>query len=75
MNISHPAPQRDHIGPATLLFGIAAAPAAWNAPASIQRCLIGHGCYPHAVPWLHPYGMACGRSYLRSAWPPSYWQS
>jgi hypothetical protein len=54
IQISHPAPHRDHIGLATLLFGIAAAPAAWNAQLLFSVALSGHDCYPHAIPLAAP---------------------
>jgi len=54
MKISHPAPQRARIGLATLLFGIAAAPAAWNAQLLFSVALSGHDCYPHAIPLAAP---------------------
>jgi hypothetical protein len=46
INISHPAPQRDRVKLAALLFGIAAAPAAWNAQLLCSVALSGHACYP-----------------------------
>lgn len=54
MKIGHPAPQRGNIGLATLLFGIAAAPAAWNAQLLFSVALSGHDCYPHATPVALP---------------------
>ena len=46
INIGHPAPQRNRVGLAALLFGIAAAPAAWNAQLLLSVALSGHACYP-----------------------------
>src|SRR5665213_997798 len=46
LDIGHPAPQRKHVGLAALLFGIAAAPAAWNAQLLLSVALSGHACYP-----------------------------
>jgi hypothetical protein len=46
INIGHPAPHRNRVGLAALLFGIAAAPAAWNAQLLLSVALSGHACYP-----------------------------
>jgi hypothetical protein len=46
INVSHPAPHRGRVGLAALLFGIAAAPAAWNAQLLFSVALSGHACYP-----------------------------
>lgn len=46
INIDHPAPQRNRVGLAALLFGIAAAPTAWNAQLLLGVSLSGHACYP-----------------------------
>ena len=46
IKVSHPAPHRGRVGLAPLLFGIAAAPAAWNAQLLISVALSGHACYP-----------------------------
>jgi hypothetical protein len=48
INITHPAPQRNRVGLAALLFGIAAAPAGWNAQLLLSVALSGHACYPRA---------------------------
>lgn len=50
MGIGHPAPHRRRVGLTALLFGIAAAPAAWNAQLLFSVALSGHACFPHANP-------------------------
>jgi len=52
--ISHPAPQRDRVGLAALLFGLVAAPLAWDAQLILSASLSGSGCYPHASPLAAP---------------------
>jgi hypothetical protein len=54
IKISHPAPHRGRIGLATLLFGISAAPAAWNVQLLFSVALSGRNCYPHANPLAAP---------------------
>lgn len=46
VNIRHPAPQRNRVRLAGLLFGIAAAPVAWNLQLISSVALSGHACYP-----------------------------
>jgi hypothetical protein len=46
MKVEHPAPHRARVGLAALLFGIAAAPAAWDAQLMLSVALSGHACYP-----------------------------
>ncbi len=46
MKVEHPAPHRARVGLAALLFGIAAAPAAWDAQLLLSVALSGHACYP-----------------------------
>jgi hypothetical protein len=43
----HPAPHRARVGLAALLFGICAAPLAWNAQILFGSALSGFVCYPH----------------------------
>jgi hypothetical protein len=50
----HPAPQRSRAGLAALLFGIAAAPLAWDAQILFSSALSGFECYPHAAPLAAP---------------------
>lgn len=46
INVSHPAQHRGRIGLAALLFGIAAAPVAWDTQLLFSVALSGHACYP-----------------------------
>jgi hypothetical protein len=50
----HPAPHRSRIGLAALLFGIVAAPLAWNAQILFNSALAGFVCYPHGAPLMAP---------------------
>ena len=50
----HPAPHRSRVGLAALLFGIAAAPLAWNAQVLFSSALSGFACYPHDAPLAAP---------------------
>jgi hypothetical protein len=54
VSIKHPAPHRRRIGLAALFFGLAAAPAAWNAQLLISFALSAHACYPRDVPLTLP---------------------
>jgi hypothetical protein len=53
--IGHPAPMRDRVGLALLLFGIVAAPLAWDAQLLVSVSLSGFACYPHASPLATPF--------------------
>lgn len=46
IEMNHPAPQRHRAGLAALLFGICAAPVAWNVQLLLSTALSGHDCYP-----------------------------
>jgi hypothetical protein len=50
----HPAPHRSRVGLAALLFGIGAAPLAWNFQVLFSSALSGFVCYPHATPLAAP---------------------
>jgi len=50
----HPAPHRSRVGLAALLFGICAAPLAWNAQILFNAALSGFVCYPHDAPLAAP---------------------
>jgi hypothetical protein len=50
----HPAPHRRRVGLAALLFGIVAAPLAWNAQILFNSALSGYVCYPHSAPLAAP---------------------
>jgi hypothetical protein len=50
----HPAPHRSRVGLLALLFGIAAAPLAWNLQILFNSALSGFVCYPHAAPLAAP---------------------
>ena len=50
----HPAPHRSRVGLAALLFGIGAAPVAWNAQILFSSALSGFVCYPHDAPLAYP---------------------
>ena len=50
----HPAPHRDRVRLAALLFGLAAAPVAWSAQILFGSALSGFVCYPHAAPLAVP---------------------
>jgi len=54
IQVSHPAPHRARVGLAALLFGIVAAPAAWNAQILLSVALSGHACYPRDKPLAAP---------------------
>ena len=49
IDIGHPAPQRNRVGLAALLFGIAAAPAAWNAQLLLSVSLSLFFVKPHGT--------------------------
>jgi len=51
----HPAPHRARVGLAVLLFGMVAAPLAWNAQVLFSSALSGFVCYPHATPLAAPW--------------------
>jgi hypothetical protein len=51
---THPSPHRKRVGLATLLFGLAAAPLAWNSQLLFSSSLAGYVCYPHAAPLSIP---------------------
>src|SRR5512142_2421812 len=46
IDINHPAPQRNRARLAVLLFGLCAAPVAWNVQLLLGTALSGHDCYP-----------------------------
>jgi hypothetical protein len=46
----HPAPHRQKVSLVTLLFGVFAAPVAWNLQLLIDSALSGHVCYPQDTP-------------------------
>jgi hypothetical protein len=50
----HPAPHRSRVRLLALLFGLAAAPLAWNLQVLISSALSGFVCYPHAAPLAAP---------------------
>ena len=54
IQVNHPAPHRVRVGLAALLFGIVAAPVAWNAQILLSVALSGHACYPHEKPLAAP---------------------
>jgi uncharacterized membrane protein YeiB len=54
MRTGHPAPHRARARLTALLFGICAAPAAWNAQILFSSALSGFVCYPHATPLEAP---------------------
>lgn len=50
VSIKHPARHRHRVGLTALFFGLAAAPAAWNAQLLFSVALSAHACYPRDVP-------------------------
>jgi len=54
MQTGHPAPHRSRVPLVALLFGLAAAPLAWNAQVLFSSALAGFVCYPHATPLAAP---------------------
>jgi hypothetical protein len=42
----HPAPQRDRVGSAALLFGLCGAPAGWGLQLVANYALASHVCFP-----------------------------
>jgi len=54
VSIKHPAPHRHRVGLAALFFGLAAAPAAWNAQLLFSVGLSAHACYPRDEPLALP---------------------
>ena len=54
ISIRHPAPHRNRVGLTALIFGLAAAPAAWNAQLLFSVGLSAHACYPRDVPLTLP---------------------
>ena len=50
----HPAPHRGRVGLAALMFGICAAPLAWDAQMIFGSALSGFVCYPHDAPLAAP---------------------
>jgi hypothetical protein len=46
IKIDHPSPHRGRIGVFALLFGMAAAPLAWDVQLLVSVSLSGHACYP-----------------------------
>jgi hypothetical protein len=54
VSVKHPAPHRHRVSLAALFFGLAAAPAAWNAQLLISVALSAHACYPRDVPLTLP---------------------
>lgn len=52
--IQHPAPHRERVGFGWLLFGIFAAPFAWNVQLLVGSAVSGHICYPGDKPLLMP---------------------
>jgi formate-dependent nitrite reductase membrane component NrfD len=61
VSTTHPAPHRHRVGLAALLFGLAAAPLAWNFQVLFSSSLAGYVCFPHAAPLSAP---------LWSGWRP-----
>jgi hypothetical protein len=54
ISIKHPAPHRSRVSLTALFFGLAAAPAAWNAQLLFSTGLSGHACYPRDEPLALP---------------------
>jgi hypothetical protein len=54
VSIKHPARHRRRVSLAALFFGLAAAPAAWNAQLLVSVALSAHACYPRDVPLTLP---------------------
>ena len=54
VSINHPAPHRKRVGLAALLFGVAAAPFAWNSQMLVSSSVAGYVCFPHATPLSTP---------------------
>jgi hypothetical protein len=50
----HPAPHRDRVGLLPVVFGIAAAPIAWDTQLIANSAFIGHACYPRGLPLTEP---------------------
>lgn len=48
-NASHPAPHQHRVSLVALIFGISAAPAAWDAQLLFSTAFSGHACYPRDV--------------------------
>jgi hypothetical protein len=46
----HPAPHRGRVSLVTLLFGVFAAPVAWNLQLLFEAAISGHVCYPKDTP-------------------------
>lgn len=46
IDINHPAPHRNRARLALLLFGLCAAPVAWNVQLLLGTALSGHDCFP-----------------------------
>jgi hypothetical protein len=65
VSIKHAAPHRHRVGLSALFFGLAAAPAAWNAQLLFSVGLSAHACYPRDVPlelpiWSNLWGALLG---------------
>ena len=50
----HPAPFRDRISLAAVLYGLFAAPIVWAGDLIFDYGLVGHACYPGFMPLHHP---------------------
>lgn len=51
---SHPAPHQHRVRLVALLFGMFAAPMAWDLQLLLSAALSGHACYPRDVPLTIP---------------------
>ncbi len=50
----HPAPHRERVGLAALLYSLFAAPIVWAGDLMVDYGLVGHACYPGDVPLGQP---------------------
>jgi hypothetical protein len=51
---NHPAPHRNRVGLAMLLYGLFAAPIVWAGDLMIDFALVGHACFPGETPLTQP---------------------